>query len=79
MTTVFLVVIAAAVVVVVVVVVVVLAAYWPHRPGPKYKNPGKKIAVSSKFGVKIYHRRISMRSVELLTKSENIMLNMSQN
>jgi hypothetical protein len=23
-------------------VVVVLDAYWPHRPGPKYINPGKK-------------------------------------
>ena len=36
MTTLFVVVIAAS------VVVVVLDAYWPHRPGPTYINPGKK-------------------------------------
>ena len=35
-TTVFRVVIAAA-------VVDVMKAYWPHRPGPKYTNPGKKL------------------------------------
>ena len=29
-------------VVIVAAVVAVLDAYWPHRPGPKYINPGKK-------------------------------------
>jgi len=47
-------------VVIVAAVVVVLDAYWPHRPGPKYINPGKKITVNSKFGIKIYHIRTSI-------------------
>jgi hypothetical protein len=47
-TTVFRVVIAS------VVVAVVLDAYWPHRPGPKYTNPGKKKSQSTQSLVSRY-------------------------
>ena len=41
--------------VVIAAAVVVLAAYWPHRPGPKYINPEKR----NLSQLKVWHQDIS--------------------